>query len=398
MAARNGNRVAKKKRSRAPRGNLLYSSTDQSADALYFGGVSVPDAFIAFSKGRKRVAVVNRLEFNRVRTQSRFDEVLPWEAWSKRAGETLKKEGVRKPTEAALVAAMLEALAKEYGVGGFRVPFAFPAGLALALGARGVDIEPVDGMLFAQREFKTDEEAAAVRTANEASEAGFRVVAKTLRAAEVRKGKLYHGKRPLTSERMRELIGVACLEHGADPGMVIVAGGDQACDPHHRGTGPLRAGELIIVDIFPRSQATGYHGDMTRTFLKGRASEAQRALVATVLEAQQNALAKHRAGADGKKLHAEVLKFFEARGYATGTRDGVAEGFFHGLGHGLGLEVHEPPRVSPKGGRLRAGQVITVEPGLYYPGLGGCRVEDVVRVTGGDPDLLSHYNYRWEIR
>ncbi|MFP4281957.1 MAG: M24 family metallopeptidase, partial [Opitutales bacterium] len=210
--------------------------------------------------------------------------------------------------------------------------------------------------------------------------------------------KLYLDGKVLTSERLRALADIACLEQGCVAKDTIVAGGDQACDPHCRGSGPLRAHELIIVDIFPRSAKTGFHGDMTRTYLKGRASEAQKALYHTVFEAQQAALAKHRAGRSGKKIYEEVHAFFSARGYETKVVDGTPVGFFHGLGHGLGLEVHEPPRVNAQGARLKKDQVVTVEPGLYYPGLGGVRVEDVVRVKAGEPEMLSRHPYRWHIR
>ncbi len=390
--------MATKKPSSSRPSVLLFADTDHSADALYFGNVSIPDPFIAFSKGNRRYAILGRLEFNRVRTNSSFNEVLPYEDWAERARTQLKTEGVTRPTAPELTAAMIESVAKAFDITAFRLPFNFPAGLAHAMTQRKITFEVVDGLLFPKREIKTEEEAAAVREGNAAAEAGFKVVAHTLRKAEIRRGKLYFENRILTAERLRERIAIACLSQRADAGQVIVAGGDQACDPHHRGSGPLRPHELIIVDIFPRVQRTGYHGDMTRTFLKGRASDAQHALVQTVLDAHQQVLPKHRAGASAKSLYMEVRKHFQESGYPTETKDGVSVGFFHGLGHGLGLEVHEPPRVSPAGGRLRAGQVVTVEPGLYYPGLGGCRIEDVIHVTKGEPTMLSSFPYRWEIR
>lgn len=386
--------MATKKSSSSPKpktGILLYADTERSADALYFGQVSVPDAFIAFSDGEKRCAIVSALEFNRVRHHSAFDEVLSLEAELKRAPKG------KAPLDR--LAAIVRNQAKERGISAFRVGADFPTGLAFALRSARVGLEVADGLLFPGREFKTDEEAADIRRANDAAAAGFRAVMKTLREAKIGAGgKLLLGKRALTSEKLHEIISIACLEKGAIAGQPIAAGGDQACDPHHRGSGPLRANELIIVDIFPRARATGYHGDMTRTFLKGRASEAQRALVATVFEAQQAALAAHKARASGMKIYKDVMAFFIKQGYETKTENGLSTGFFHGLGHGLGLEVHEPPRVNAKGGRLRSGQVITVEPGLYYPGLGGCRIEDVVRVTNGTPEMLSKFPYQWEIR
>lgn len=368
---------------------LLYASTGQSADMLYFGGVEVPDAFIAFEVGGKKLAVLSQLEIARVRKEGNFDQCLSYEAL---------RDGIREGGGSGTVAEIVATLTKKYGIKRFLIGYDFPAGLALKLGELGIKLELIDGLLFPERELKSDAEAAAIREGNRASAAGFKTVEKVLRAATVKRGKLFYEGRVLTSERLRMLIEIACIERGAIARHTIVAGGDQACDPHCVGSGPLRANELIIVDIFPRVASSGYHGDMTRTYLKGRASEAQRDLVDTVFQAQQEALPKHKSRAGARRIYDEVRQFFELKGYPTKVENGTPIGFFHGLGHGLGLEVHEPPRVSPAGDRLRKGQVITVEPGLYYPGLGGCRIEDVVRVDVNGPEMLSRHPYRWEFR
>ena len=88
-----------------------------------------------------------------------------------------------------------------------------------------------------------------------------------------------------------------------------------------------------------------------------------------------------RPGACGREIHAKVQEIFDNAGFHTEKRDGQWVGFFHGTGHGLGLDIHEGPRISAVGPPLEEGMVVTVEPGLYYPGLGGCRIEDVVLVT-----------------
>lgn len=368
----------------------MYDSSARSADVLYFGGAHVPDAFIAFEDRGKKVAVLSRLEIGRIRKEGRFDELLSLEVLIQQVRATGGK---------GTVAEIVAALAAERKIASFKIASDFPAGLARSLSTLGLTLEIAEGMLFSGREFKNDAEAAAIKQGNAASSAGFRAAEKALRAARIGAGnRLMLGGRPLTSERLRFLIDTACLERGAVATDTIVAGGDQACDPHCRGSGPLRANEFIIIDIFPRMVATGYHGDMTRTYLKGRASEAQKALWTTVFEAQQDALGKHRSGRSGRKIYEEVCAFFLSRGFETKIVNGTPQGFFHGLGHGLGLEVHEPPRVNQSGARLKKGQVITVEPGLYYPGLGGVRVEDVVRVTSGEPEMLSAHSYRWQFR
>jgi Xaa-Pro aminopeptidase len=371
---------------------LLYSDTDRSSDALYFGGVGVPDPFIAFRLRGRKYAVVGALEFGRVRKTSDFDVVLALEGYLDKARKAWPGE---KPTAARVIAI----LARELRAGTFTVPEEFPAGLFEKLSALRVKLAISDGPLFPEREIKTASDAEGLREGNRCSALGFAAAEKLLRKSRIRSGKLVLDGRPLTSERLKVAIEIACIEAGAVSSNTIAAGGDQACDPHDRGSGPLRANELIILDIFPRVADTGFFGDMTRTFLRGRASGAQRALVAAVREAQLNALGAITAGVSGKAVNQKVLDVFAKRGFETKHTPKGSVGFFHGTGHGVGLDIHEAPRISATvDAPLKKGAVVTVEPGLYYPGLGGCRIEDVVQVTSGKPRMLSSYPYAWELR
>lgn len=370
---------------------LLYADSAQNADQLYFGRVNVPDPFISFTLGRKKFALVSALEFGRVKRDSAFDVVLPLETWTKEA----KK---RFPSGRITAAEVIAVLASHYKQKNFLVAEDFPFGLAQRLAKAGVKLTVADGPLFPQREIKTAAEAAAIREGNRCSTLGILAAEAVLRVSKIKNGRLFLRGAALTSERLKLAIETACLEAGAVSLDTIAAGGDQACDPHERGHGPLRANELIIVDVFPRVNATGFHGDMTRTFLKGRASDAQRALVSAVREAQLSAIGKIRAGVNGHDAHQAVCDVFARLGYETKHTAKGSVGFFHGTGHGLGLAVHEPPRVSTVDYRLKKGSVVTVEPGLYYPGLGGCRIEDVVQVTDARPKMLSDCHYYWEIK
>lgn len=371
---------------------LLYAATDDNADQLYFGQVNVPDAFLAFSLGRKKYAVLNALEYGRVKRKSGFDVVLPLEPLMKEAAARFPNRKVG-PAEAVAV------LARAYAIDAFVVPEHFPAGLATRLTQLKLKVEVADGPIFPRREIKSELEARAIAEGNRCSAAGIAAAEAVLRQSRIKGGVLLYQGSPLTSERLKTAIEIACLEAGAISLNTIAAGGDQACDPHDRGTGPLRPHELIIVDVFPRVMNSGYYGDMTRTFLKGRASDAQRALVAAVREAQRAALKTVKAGVNGQEVHRAVTDVFSKRGYETKQTEAGWVGFFHGTGHGLGLAVHEPPRMnSSTAYRLKKGSVVTVEPGLYYPGLGGCRIEDVVHVTEGAPKLLSKFHYEWELK
>ncbi len=160
-----------------------------------------------------------------------------------------------------------------------------------------------------------------------------------------------------------------------------MAAGDHVCDPHNSGEGPLPADKSIIIDIFPRHVRNHYWGDMTRTVVKGRPSPELAALHKSVLQSQQEAIARIHPGATGAEIHQHVQECFRKAGHVTERRNGAMCGFFHGTGHGIGLDIHESPRLSKNGRELEQGMVITVEPGLYYPGIGGVRIEDVVVVT-----------------
>ena len=371
---------------------LLYADTERSADALYFGQVSVPDPFVAFGLRGKKYAVVGALELGRVKRTSDFDVVLSLEHYLQRARELWPE---RQPGAAEAICL----IAKDYRQTRFTVPQDFPAGIYDKLFELGLDLDVAAGALFPARELKTPAEVAAIREGNRCSALGFAAAERILRASKARGRKLEHRGQMVTSEMLKFAIEVACLEAGAISAHTIVAGGDQACDPHERGSGPLRPNELIVIDIFPRVSATGYHGDMTRTFLRGRASEAQRNLVGAVRAAQLAALKMIRAGVNGRAVHRRCVEVFTARGFETKHTPQGSVGFFHGTGHGLGLAVHEPPRMSGAVDYiLKKNSVVTVEPGLYYPGLGGCRIEDVVQVTAAAPKLLSRYHYNWEFR
>ncbi len=370
---------------------LLYADSERSADMLYLGRIQVPDAFVAFIARGKKYAVLGALELGRARKESAFDKVLPLETYLQRAR---KRWPDRKPGPAEVVALV----AAEFRVKNFYIPDDFPAGLATRISQLGVGLTIVTDAIFPEREVKTPREIAAIREGNRCSAAGLAAAERLLRASKIKGRQLLHDGKPLTSECLRRAIEVACLEAGSLSHGTIAAGGDQACDPHCVGHGPLRANELIVVDVFPRVQTTGYHGDMTRTFLRGRASDAQRALVEAVRAAQFGAMQSIRAGVNGRDIHHGVIAEFEQRGYATKHTAKGSVGFFHGTGHGLGLAVHELPRMSTVDHTLLKDSVVTVEPGLYYPGLGGCRIEDVVQVTARGAKQLSDFHYDWELR
>ena len=372
---------------------FLYAASDTSADALYLSGVFVPDPFLAIITNKKTYAVVNQLEYSRVSKQSKFDEVMLLETIRKKAAEKLQISVSKVGTGELMIY-----FVKHFSAKKIEVPADFPSVYYAILLEAGYRIRIVEGAFFPKRLKKTDAEALMIKQGNAASAAGIRAVETVLREATIDGNRIIYQGSSLTSERLRSIADQACLKKGAIATHTIVAGGLQACDPHETGRGVIRPNELIIVDVFPRVQKTGYHGDMTRTFLKGRATPAQRALVKAVLASQHAAMVTVRAGIKGDTVHAAAESVFEKKGFVSSRRNNSFVGFVHSTGHGLGLEVHEAPRVSKGAPKLEAGHVITIEPGLYYPEIGACRIEDVIRVTEDGYEKLSNMHYRWEIR
>ena len=259
---------------------LQYSDSEGNADQYYFGRFQAPDPFISMQIGGKKIAFLSRLEIGRARKESIFDHILSLEEWRDKARRVLR---IRSTGPADVI----RLYCQERKIRRIRVGSDFSVGLAFRLQKAGLDLEIAPGMLFPQREIKSDQEAAAIAEGNRCSAAGIRAAERVLRQATIFGNTLIFERRRLTSERLRLEIEKTCLEMGSVSQGTIVAGGAQACDPHCRGSGLLRPHQLIILDVFPRVIKTGYHGDLTRTFLKGHASDAQRRLVATVRGAQK---------------------------------------------------------------------------------------------------------------
>jgi Xaa-Pro aminopeptidase len=367
---------------------LIVAASENDANMLYATRFFAPDAFIFLEQNGRRTLVLSDLEIDRGRKQAEADEILPYSAFEKEVqGATAKAPDYEK---------VLGHFLAKRKVRSAVVPANFPLGYARELESRKIQLQPANGLFWPEREAKSESELRLMRKALEITETGMARGIEVLKRSKPGKGqKLEWSGAVLTSERLRAEIDTAVLRAGGLPANTIVAGGDQACDPHERGHGPLKANSLIIIDIFPRSAASGYYGDLTRTVLRGRASDEQRRLWETVNDGQALALKKMKPGVDGLKLHKEVQQFFVDRGYPTELRDGRQTGFFHGTGHGLGLEIHEFPRFQKT--VFKIGQVLTVEPGLYYPGLGGTRTEDVVAVTKSGIRMLSRFENKLEL-
>ncbi|MBP1922037.1 Xaa-Pro aminopeptidase [Halorubrum alkaliphilum] len=368
-------------------GYLLDASQD-NANQLYLSGFTGPDPFLTlYADGRVHL-LVSGLEYGRARSEADVDTV-------ERHADYDYEYGGREDRND-----MYAAFVRDKGVDSVLMPPRGPVGTADALRDRGIGVGvDADDLLREVRAVKTDEEVAAIRDAQTANQAAMRAAESMLSAATVAgadddadAGVLLHDGEPLTSERVSTAIETTLLEHGCALDETIVAGGEQAADPHDRGSGPLRANEPIIVDIFPRSKATKYNGDMTRTFCVGEPGETAREWYDLTERAFEAALDAIEPGATGEDVHAAACEVYEEAGEPTFRTDPETEtGFIHSTGHGIGLDVHEAPSLSSGGEELEPGHVITVEPGLYDPAVGGVRIEDLVVVTEDGYENLTDY-------
>src|SRR5216117_445604 len=367
---------------------LIVAASETDPDMLYATKFFAPDPFIFLQKNGKRTLVLSDLEIDRGRKQAEADEFFMFSQFEcEMQGKSKKAPQYEK---------VLAHFLRKRGVRSTIVPANFPLRYAEELAANRIRVRATNGLFWPEREAKSQQEVEMMEQALRITEKGLKRAIEVLKESKPGSGKRLRWRgRTLTSEMLRAELDSTILRAGGVPLGTIVAGGDQACDPHERGFGPLYADSLIILDVFPRDAKTGYFGDMTRTVLRGHASDAQRKLWNTVKAGQALALKKIKAGVDGMAIHKAIQEFFASRGFPTGIRKGRRVGFFHGTGHGLGLEIHEHPRLQKV--TLKDRQVLTVEPGLYYPGVGGARLEDVVLVTKTGCRILSRFPKQLEI-
>jgi Xaa-Pro aminopeptidase len=364
----------------------LLDADGTDSTQRYLSGFDAPDPFVTCYTPEGVHLLVSGLEYGRARKDARADTVSRLSAYDyrDRVGELGRATG-----RGAVVADFLA----DHGVDGVAVPGRFPLGTADGLRESGVTVRADESDAVTEiRAVKTAEEIEHVRRAQRANERAMATAESLLESATVVEGVLHRDGEPLTSEAVRREIELTLVREGCALDETIVACGADAADPHDRGSGPLRADESIVVDIFPRDTETRYHADMTRTFVKGEPTATLREWFDLTDEARRAALDALGPGVTGAAVHDAVCDVYENAGLPTLRTDPDAgTGFIHSTGHGVGLDVHELPRLAPDGPELEPGNVVTVEPGLYDPDVGGVRIEDLVVVTADGYENLTEY-------
>ena len=371
---------------------LLAGDTERVPELRHEVAVGIPDPFLYVERDGVKHAVIGSMEIPRVEEAGGI-VCHPYEEFGldELVGEGLDRGTIR--LEVALRAC------RSLGLTSAAVPYSFPLGLADRLRAEGIELTVDQDFFDERRRVKSAAELEGIRRAQRAAEAGMSAARELLRRAEIANGSVLLEGEPLTSERLKAAIATAFLEHGATADEFIVSHGPQSAIGHHMGAGPIAANEPIVIDLWPRDNESACFADMTRTFVVGEPSEELVAWHALVKESLDRSIAAIRAGVDGREVYDVSCEVFEEAGHPTQRTktpgQTLEEGFFHGLGHGVGLEVHEEPGLGQiASSALVAGDVVTVEPGLYRPDTGGCRLEDLVLVTEHGAENLTDFPYR----
>jgi Xaa-Pro aminopeptidase len=369
---------------------LVFADTLRSPEMRHEVPVPVPDPFLYLERNGERHVVITPFEVERV---AAHDGLQP-HAVEQFGWDELVKQGM--PMEEVGLGTYVRAV-KELGVERALVPATFPLELADRLRAEGIEITPDRETFIQRRRVKTGAEIEGIRRAQRGAEAGMDAARELFRRAEEQNGSLLVDGEPLTCGRVKLAIQQVFTDHGLYADEFIVSHGAQTAIGHEMGHGEIKPNEPIVLDLWPRDRLSSCYADMTRTFVVGEPSEELLGFHKLVREALEISLAAVKPGVAGRDVFALVSELFHEAGYPTGLHkaDGevLEDGFFHGLGHGVGLEVHEQPWLSRYPGELVAGDVITLEPGLYRNGYGGCRLEDLVLVTDDGGELLTEYPY-----
>jgi Xaa-Pro aminopeptidase len=377
-----------------PEAVLIYGDSFRSPDMRHAVPLGVPDPFLYAEQNGSRHVFASSMEATRLRQLGLFDVHVHEEL----GFDELMAAGI---DESELYAQLALRAVGSLGLGRASVPRDFPIWLADRLRADGIELDVDQDVFDDRRRAKTEAQVAGMRRAQRAAEAAMDVCRELLRRAEIRGAELLLDGEQLTVERVKADMNAAFAANDTTADEYIVAPGAQGAVGHDMGSGPIRPGTPLVVDIFPRDNASAVYTDMTRTFVVGEVSDDVREWHRLCKEALDAAIAQIRAGVEARAVFDLTCDIFEAAGEPTQRTkqpgETLVDGFFHGLGHGVGLEVHEEPsmgRLANK--KLVAGDTVTVEPGLYRSGYGGVRLEDIVLVTENGAENLTDYPYDLE--
>ena len=370
---------------------LIYADTTRSPEMRHEVPIAIGDPFLYVERDGARHVVLTSFELDRIRAIPGGPQPHAYEEFG---CDELLAQGL--PLEEVQLAVAVNAC-RGLGVEDAIVPAMFPVEYADRLRAEGIRLRPDHETFAGRRRVKSDVELAGIRRAQGAAEAGMDAARDLLRRAAANGSVLKVDGEPLTSERIKQAISEVFTARGMVADEFIVSHGPQSAIGHDAGSGPIAPGEPVVIDLWPRDAETACYADMTRTYVAGEPSPEIVEFHRLCKEALDRSLEAIRAGVPGRDVFRLVCDLFHEAGEPTqlSKRPGevLEDGFYHGLGHGVGLEVHEAPWLGRVPGELVAGDVVTVEPGLYRHGRGGVRLEDLVLVTETGGENLTDYPY-----
>ncbi|RCV64530.1 Xaa-Pro aminopeptidase [Methanophagales archaeon] len=366
---------------------LMVSESMHNADMYYATRFLSEAPFIylhsPYKGTEKEMLIVSQMEYERAKNESFVKEIRSTFDY----GYGLKTEE------------LITKILQEEAVNAVEVPGYFPLYTAEELRKKGIDVVPVEELIMTkEREIKNDQEIENIKKAQRACEHAMEIAIGIIKNSTVKGDLLMENDEILTSEKLKVYIEHALVDAGCncDAGEPIVACGKRAAVPHFSGSGPILAYEPIIIDICPRLKLERYFADMTRTVVKGEPGNEIKEMFDAVKQAQEAALALVEEGVRCREVHNLVCDIFDGRGYET-IRKRSKKGFIHNTGHGVGLDIHEKPYVGDNDYELREGNVITIEPGLYDPEVGGVRLEDMVLVLKNGCENLTKLEKKFVI-
>ena len=370
---------------------FLIVGNSNNSDIFYSTHLFSSDPFAYVqTKDASETILVPDMERKRAELESRVSRVRTLQDYDYRGKS--KERGDPAVAYCDCLAQMLQ----ELGARRISVPRDFPYHIAQVLKEDGFSFEAIKSPFQQLRAKKSEAEIGKIRKAQDACNLAMKAAAEMIHKSEVINGHLnYHGY-DLTAEKVRAVIDTTLIEHGCEAEGTIVACGKGSASPHWEGSGLIMADEPIIIDIFPRNKRDRYYADMSRTVIKGEATGRLADMYEAVLLAQETAIAMVKPGVRCSDIHSRVCEIFEEKGYDT-YKSGSSVGFIHSTGHGVGLEIHEAPPVGERDVTLEEGNVITIEPGLYYPDVGGIRLEDLILVTADGHENLTEMEKRFVV-
>jgi Xaa-Pro aminopeptidase len=359
---------------------VLFGESYHHANILYRTRFLVPDPVVVVDRGGDDTVLwASVLEEGRARKEAHVGEVRST-AELDFAGK-MKKAGSEQDAWSILV----EEVCRAHELTEIVVDSDFPVGIADHLRSRDVEVQSRTDLYRRQRRIKTADEIEWITSAENAGMAALQQAIDIISEADIVDGLLQRDGQPISSRDLIRAVETHLVESGYGTEDSICCGGPESADPHRAASAVLRAGLPIVLDIFPYDKRTRYWGDMTRTVVRGTPPPEVERMWDAVQEAQQAGLDAVKPGGNGRDVHIACCEVFKKHGYGSATH-GYREiesqaRFIHGTGHGVGLQIHEYPRVGDVDVTLEAGDVVTVEPGLYDPRFGGIRIEDLVVVT-----------------